>query len=197
MRIYTNHVQSAEEHYYSKQNWQSRVSTVRRHEDLWQQRDSRRASIKRKHQASAMLANNHNLPNDVRNATIPETEALNTTTSSHVNAIRGLQIQIDLQQETIDKLEIKLARAEEQAEAWLEERNTFAKVLQRTGGSVIGRPGVFFEQKNKRLPSLAERAKGWLGAIDKLLSTGKGISTDAQTGKALEHISTALDHLDL
>ncbi|KXT18285.1 hypothetical protein AC579_2868 [Pseudocercospora musae] len=191
---------STEEHYYSKQNWQSRVSTVRRHESLWQQRDSRSGISKRKQHSSAMLASNHHLVNDVLNATIPETEAINTTSTSHVNAIRGLQIQIDLQQQTIDKLEVKLARAEQQAEAWLEERNAFAKVLQRTGGSVAPRPGLFFEQKNKRLPSLAERAKGWLGAIDKMLSTnstGRRSPEDAQTGKALEHISSALDRLDL
>ncbi|KXT06837.1 hypothetical protein AC578_7131 [Pseudocercospora eumusae] len=191
---------STEEHYYSKQNWQSRVSTVRRHESLWQQRDSRSGITKRKQHSSAMLASNHILANDVLNATIPETEAINTTSTSHVNAIRGLQIQIDLQQQTIDKLEVKLARAEQQAEAWLEERNAFAKVLQRTGGSVAPRPGLFFEQKNKRLPSLAERAKGWLGAIDKMLSassTGRRSPEDAQTGKALEHISSALDRLDL
>ncbi|EME84003.1 uncharacterized protein MYCFIDRAFT_195182 [Pseudocercospora fijiensis CIRAD86] len=105
-----------------------------------------------------------------------------------------------LPNQTIDKLEVKLARAEQQAEAWLEERNAFAKVLQRTGGSVAPRPGLFFEQKNKRLPSLAERAKGWLGAIDKMLSTnstGRRSAEDAQTGKALEHISSALDRLDL
>lgn len=131
--------------------------------------------------------------------TIPETEVLDVTTGLHTEATRGLQIQIDLQQETIDRLEAKLAKAEEAAEAWLEERNTFAKVLQRLPGSSSRRSNTFFEQRNKRMPSIVERAKGWLGAIDRLLSTNSDVTESEQrgTGAALERVALALDRLAL